>query len=261
MNIVLFQKSELDAGALPLTDDRARHITDVLGKGPGDSFEAGIIGGAAGIAHITAIDSTLCFTFEAKSDGKPLYPLEMIVGFPRPIQLKRLFRDMAGLGVRALHLCGTDFGEKSYLDSKIVERGSARRLLEEGAAQAKSTHVPRLTIAPNLDACLQGVNGDARACKSPLLVAADNVAPTIPLTQFLAKQYHKQGFVIPFLCAIGAERGWTDRERELLATHGFTLCSMGTRTFRTETACTVAASLILCAMGALGYSARICSMM
>jgi RsmE family RNA methyltransferase len=253
MNIVLLQKSEIDAGALTLADDRARHIIDVLGKGPGDAFDAGLIDGAAGIAHITGIDGSLRFTFEAKSDGKPLYPLEMIVGFPRPIQLKRLFRDMAGLGVQALHLCGTDLGEKSYLDSKIVERGSARHLLEEGSAQAKSTHIPRLTIEGSLDACLQAqaYRGETPPFvpAPPLRIAADNVSPTIVLTQFLAERPPVSGQ--PVLCAIGAERGWTDRERELLRMHGFTLCSMGSRVFRTETACTVAATLILGAMGAL----------
>jgi RsmE family RNA methyltransferase len=69
------------------------------------------------------------------------------------------------------------------------------------------------------------------------------------LTRFLAEK--APALTQPVLCAIGAERGWTDRERELLTESGFTLCSMGTRVFRTETACTVAASLILGAMGAL----------
>jgi RsmE family RNA methyltransferase len=256
VNIVLLQKSEIDAGALALTDDRVRHITDVLGKGLGDSFDAGLIDGAAGLAHIIAIDKTaktegaLRFTFEAKSDGKPLYPLEMLVGFPRPIQLKRLFRDMAGLGVQALHLCGTDLGEKSYLDSKIVERGSARRLLEEGSAQAKSTHIPRLTIEASLDACLRTLTPYRGSTNTaPLLIAAENVAPKIALTHFLSEQ--RPAPSQPVLCAIGAERGWTDRERDLLTAKGFTLCSMGPRVFRTETACTVAATLILSAMGVL----------
>jgi RsmE family RNA methyltransferase len=53
------------------------------------------------------------------------------------------------------------------------------------------------------------------------------------------------------LAAIGSERGWTDRERDLLERAGFTLCSMGSRILRTETAATVASSIILDAMGYL----------
>jgi RsmE family RNA methyltransferase len=76
------------------------------------------------------------------------------------------------------------------------------------------------------------------------------VAPAIALTRFLAENPPVSGQ--PLLCAIGAERGWTHRERELLTAQGFTLCSLGARVLRTETACTAAASLILGAMGALG---------
>ena len=51
--------------------------------------------------------------------------------------------------------------------------------------------------------------------------------------------------------AIGSERGWTDKERSLLSERGFTLCSMGNRVMRTETAATVAASVILAERGLL----------
>ena len=54
------------------------------------------------------------------------------------------------------------------------------------------------------------------------------------------------------VAAIGSERGWTDRERDVLEGAGFSLCSMGTRILRTETAATVASSIILDAMGFLG---------
>ena len=53
------------------------------------------------------------------------------------------------------------------------------------------------------------------------------------------------------VAAIGAERGWTDSERGLLEKKGFVRLGMGNRVLRTETASTVAASLILGAMGAL----------
>jgi RsmE family RNA methyltransferase len=51
--------------------------------------------------------------------------------------------------------------------------------------------------------------------------------------------------------AIGSERGWTDNERSLFKEAGFAWCSMGIRVLRTETAATVAMSLILQSMGLL----------
>ena len=48
-----------------------------------------------------------------------------------------------------------------------------------------------------------------------------------------------------YISAIGSERGWTDRERKLLEDNGFIRCGMGERIMRTETAATVAGSIIL----------------
>ena len=125
MNIVLFQRDEIGK-TLPLKDERAKHIIKVLHKQTGESFEAGIINGKAGQAKILSIsDDGISFDFIPLTDGKPLYPITLIVGFPRPIQLKRLFRDAAGLGASRICLCGTELGEKSYMSSNNVERGTA----------------------------------------------------------------------------------------------------------------------------------------
>ncbi|MBO4546087.1 MAG: 16S rRNA methyltransferase, partial [Treponema sp.] len=102
MNICLFTQEEIDK-PLKAADPRAEHIKKILHKGIGDTFAAGIIEGPAGTATITSIGSQaqdagapgdITFTFTPQSDGKPLFPLHMIIGFPRPIQLKRLLRDM-----------------------------------------------------------------------------------------------------------------------------------------------------------------------
>ena len=44
---------------------------------------------------------------------------------------------------------------------------------------------------------------------------------------------------------------WLDRKLHLLESHGYTLLGLGKRVLRTETAATVAASLVLGTMGAL----------
>ena len=85
--------------------------------------------------------------------------------------------------------------------------------------------------------------------------ALDNVRPESSLQNLVSKfciesdEIKKSG--INFIAAIGSERGWTDAERALLAEKGFTLCSMGKRVLRTETAATVSASIILSSLGFL----------
>jgi len=246
MNICLFTSEEI-SNPLPPKDERALHIFKVLHKTEGDTFDAGIIGGAAGIATITSIDNQgqISFSFEPKSKGKPLYPLTMIIGFPRPIQLKRLFRDIAGLGVKKVILAGTELTEKSYLDSNVIKDGSAARMLLDGTVQAASTHVPELVVVKSLK---EAIEEAASAPESAMasFIALDNRRMTTSLHDFLQKEGSTA-----MVAAIGSERGWTDKERDLLEQSGYTLCSMGSRVLRTETAATVAGSIILDSMGFL----------
>lgn len=245
MNICLFTQEEI-LKPLPKTDERAQHIIKVLHKKLGDSFDAGLIGGAAGSATITHISDKgeISFSFEPKTQGKPLYPLTLIIGFPRPIQLRRLLRDVAGLGCKKVILTGTALTEKSYLSSKVVSDGSAYKMLLDGTAQAASTHVPQLVVAESLEKAVAESTKNTR--NYPSLIALDNRQAKISLNDFLQKESAFEA-----VAAIGSERGWTEEERDFLEQSGFSLCSMGSRILRTETAATVASSLILNSMGFL----------
>ena len=240
MNICLFSNDEISK-PLNIKDERAQHIIKVLHKKKGDTFTAGVIGGQSGVARILAIgEEGISFDFTPEGDGKLLAPLEMIIGFPRPIQLKRLLRDIAALGVSRVHLTGTDLGEKSYMQSTLVERGAAYKMLLDGSIQAGSTHVPELSLYKTLDECLKSVEGNEN-----LLLALDNVNPAVRLADAVTNA----GQIQHVIAAIGSERGWTERERRLLESCGFVRCGMGERIMRTETAATVAGAIILSGLG------------
>ena len=260
MNICLFSQDEVEK-PLDIRDPRAEHILKILHKKEGDSFSAGIIGGMAGTATIRSIDTaeaksddgrksflrgSITFSFEPKTDGKPLHPLVMVIGFPRPIQLKRLLRDMAGLGVSEVHLTSTKLGEKSYLKSELATGDAGYQMLLDGTAQAAGTHVPELFIHASLEKCLDEIALSSGTFRG---YALDNINPSGSLWDELSKTPPAADSVT--VAAIGAERGWTDSERGLLEKKGFVRLGMGNRVLRTETASTVAASLILGAMGAL----------
>ena len=224
MNICLFENAEISV-PLSFDDKRGEHILKVLHKKQGDDFTAGIIGGASGVATITSIDEAarkIFFEFKPTGDGKPLNPLKMIVGFPRPIQLRRLLRDVAALGVCELYLTGTELGEKSYMQSDLAQPDAARELLREGTVQAGSTHVPQVFVHKTLSETLHHI------CRreGPQLICLDNVNPACSLGEV---DFSSTSGVI---AAIGSERGWTDKERALLEDAGFTRCGMGTRIMR-----------------------------
>lgn len=265
MNICLFSKEEISQ-PLDWNDERAQHLIKVLHKKEGDEFTAGIIEGKSGKAVITKINDkkSIEFSFTGENEGKQLYPLSMIIGFPRPIQLKRLLRDIAGLGTKFVHLTGTELGEKSYLQSTLLEKGTAYKMLLDGTVQAGSTHVPELSMHQNLSECLSA-SFSAAESEIPLLkIALDNVGSKTSLKDYIESQLSSinstnsivvdsKSNVPKFnaIAAIGSERGWTEKERQLLEQNGFVRCSMGCRILRTETAATVAASIILNYMGVL----------
>jgi len=248
MNICLFSPEEI-LKPLDIRDERGEHLIKILHKKAGDTFTAGIIGGKAGTGTILSVDGdfktggSICFSFTPESDGKKLNPLKMIIGFPRPIQLKRLLRDIAGLGVCEVHLTGTELGEKSYMKSTMVEKGSAYKMLLDGTVQAGSTYVPELFLHNNLEECLESVCGYSDV----QYIALDNVNPSCSLSKAL-RNTNKESRERTVVAAIGSERGWTNKERSLLESKGFVRCGMGERILRTETAATVAGAIILSEM-------------
>ena len=263
MNIILFNPTELGK-ALPRRDERTLHLLKVLKKKAGDTFDAGILGEKLGLGRIDSVrmDGSITYSLDLREDPPPRYPVHIAVGFPRPIQIRRLLRDLSSMGVQSIDLIGTELGEKSYRETKLLRDGGAKAALIEGAIQARDTRIPFLTTYENLDEWLsarpwekplQGENNfslwsvyaDDALSKRPLLIALDNVRPEGSLT-------HLSALGQSMVLAVGCERGWSDREREEMEKKGFLRLSMGKRALRTETACTAATILAMEKIGVLG---------
>lgn len=250
MNIVLFEGDPF----FPRGDDRYQHIRKVLKKGVGDSFFAGIVDGEEGTAIIKSMDDAgLSFDFSVESPPRPLPPVTMIIGFPRPIQLKRILRDVASLGASTVLLAGTDLGEKSYRESTIVDRGAARAALLDGSSQAGSSAVPRLEMVDSMDEAIAATRQRDISRESGVpRILLDVVNADCPLVD---APFGKPDANRPLLLAIGSERGWSERERALFRDAGFMTCSLGSRILRTETACVAALGIALARSGLMeGHS-------
>jgi RsmE family RNA methyltransferase len=258
VNLILFEAHELGK-ALPRRDERSIHLLKVLHKKAGDTFDAGLldhgggVGGGGGLGRgkivKVGIDGSISFSFEIEAPSVPRLPVRVGVGFPRPIQIRRLLRDLSSLGVEAVDLFGTELGEKSYRDTKLLNDGGARAALIEGAAQSRDTTIPALSVFPGLADWLRERESPAASSKRssavPLLVAADNVRPEGAMSRITPTMR-------PVVLAIGSERGWSDNERDLLEGAGFLRLSLGSRALRTETACVAAAVLAIEKIGELG---------
>jgi RsmE family RNA methyltransferase len=245
VNLILFEEHELGKN-LPRRDERAVHLLKVLRKKAGDTFEAGILGGMRGRGKIEKIniDGSVFVSLDLFESPPLRLPIRVAVGFPRPIQIRRLLRDLSNLGVQAVDLAGTELGEKSYRDTKLMNDGGAKAALVEGAVQSRDTCIPALSIFKNLEDWLRQPPWKNSPGPVPLLIAADNVRPEGAMSRISPTKR-------PVVLAIGAERGWSERERDLLEEAGFLRLSLGNRALRTETACVAAVILAMEKTGCL----------
>ncbi|QEN07854.1 RsmE family RNA methyltransferase [Oceanispirochaeta crateris] len=236
MNLLLFYPDEWKQ-ALPPDDPRSVHIRTILKSSVSDSLDAGVINGPLGKAVIREIlpDGSYLFDFQSGAEPSPLSPLTLIIGTPRPPTAKRLIRDLTAAGIQKMIFIGTDLGEKSYLTSRLWSRDEYKEALLQGMAQGESTRMPEIEKYYSLYKSLDHLQMETD------LLALDNISPEIPLKDYSPR--HKQCCL-----AIGPERGWSDREREIFKERGFTICSLGQRVLRTETAAHMGNALIQAAL-------------
>lgn len=223
MNIVLFEASEIDF-PLDRQDPRANHIINVLRREIGDTVDAGVINGSRGKARVERIEKdSLFLKFELDEMDPPLYPIELVVGLSRPQTNRRILREATSLGVRRLSFVQTDKSEPSYVESRLWSSGEWKRHVVDGAAQAFATRIPEVDFGANLE------DSVARLQEGHERIALDNYESDFHL---LDTQIKGASIVL----AVGSERGWSGKERELLREEGFRLAHLGPRPLRTEAA-------------------------
>ena len=236
MNIVLFTKKEIDR-PLPVDDPRAVHLLEVLKVVEGDLFDVGLIDGPRGKGRITAIGGRgIQFECSFSPEIPRLYDITMLIGLPRPPSARRMLRDLTAQGAGELRFVVTEKGEKSYLNSRLWSRREYERLLCEGASQAFCTRLPKVSVHSSLSNCLDGLEGATDR------LALDNYESSLPLGAY--HPFHSRTVL-----AVGAERGWSAAERDLLRALDFTLANVGQRVLKTETAAIAALAIVLARRG------------
>jgi RsmE family RNA methyltransferase len=228
VNLILFEEHE--AGKpLRKGDPRAVHLVKILRKNAGDEFDAGILYAQRGKGRIEQVTDSgdVFFSLMLAEPPPPRLPITVTAGFPRPIQTRRLLRDLSSMGVGAINLVGCELGDKNYLKTTLLTDGGARAALIEGAVQARDTTLPSLAVFPSLRAWLDETADSGR------LIACDNVEPQGDFW----REMPGDG---PVVLAIGPERGWSDGERRQLENAHFKRLSLGNRALRVETACIAA---------------------
>lgn len=232
MNLILLHPEEIPL-PLPKEDPRAVHILKVLRREIGDTFDIGLINGPRGKATLKAIhpkNLELIYTWSA--EPPPADPLTLIIGLPRPQTARKILQEAATLGVAAIHFITTERGESSYAQSTLWSSGEWQRHVQAGVAQAFCTRLPEVTHGQTLDAVISALPADCNR------LALDNYEATTAVSKSNLLGYSS------IAIALGAERGWSPKERDLLRKNGFTIAHLGERVLRLETAVTATIAII-----------------
>ena len=229
MNRILFERSERRAdGTVVLFGVRAAHIRDVLHADVGSVLKVGEINGLVGTGRIceqTADAVHLAVTLDTPS---PAPWVDLLLAVPRPKALKRLWPQLAALGVGRIVLLNAARVESVYFGTQWIQDEHARPLLIEGAMQAGTTRLPTLLVRRRFRWFLEDELDTLFPTPWRLMA---HPGPVTPIT--LPPDVNN---VRPLL-AVGPEGGWTPHECELLVDRGFQPLSLGTRILRSDTAC------------------------
>jgi RsmE family RNA methyltransferase len=233
VNLILLEPGDLKSdGTARISGPQADHIRKVLKSSPGHELRVGVIDGPAGTATITEVTDSfvgLACVLGAETPDRP--PVDLLLALPRPKVMRRLWAQLAALGVGRIILTNAERVERDYFDTHILQPETYRPLLIEGLQQARDTRLPlvsihkrfRLLVEDELDAlCPQRNRLMSHPGEPTSGVVSRKTTPDV---------------VSRTLLAVGPEGGWNAFELGLLEKHGFSRISLGPRSLRTDTAC------------------------
>ena len=233
MNLILFD-SPFEKKRLESNDLRAKHIFKVLRARVGTKIFVGFVNGLRARAEVTLIEQDSSITLKivgTEPAPKPL-PIRLLLGLPRPHTAKRILYEAASMGVQDLHFFESERGEPSYAQSSLWTTEEWKDRLRLGTEQSFGTHVPEIGMHTDLQSAISFLQGEDTH------IALDNYEAVDSLPQLLPE------CATSAVIALGAERGWSSKERDTFLKNGWSLAHLGAQVLRLETACVAAVATV-----------------
>lgn len=258
MNLLLIEPAELARdGSVRLTGARAAHVATVLKTAAGGTIRIGIVDGPRGVGTVEAVgteDVRVRCAFEGEAPSRPA--VDLLLALPRPKVMRRLWAQVAALGVGRVVLTNAARVERHYFDTHVLAPGEVRASLIEGLQQARDTRVPLVSIHKQFRVLVE--DELERLCPQTTRLVADPGSDVSIATRVGADALGASSRALPndtrpdearrVLLAIGPEGGWNAFELELLAAQGFAAVGLGPRTLRSDTACVALLALVHAAL-------------
>jgi RsmE family RNA methyltransferase len=239
MNRILFSADEIQAdGAVMLSDDRAKHIRTVLRSRVGDIVRTGIVNGLIGLSRITRMTEDSVWLTTCHKEAAPEPWIDLILAIPRPKVMRRLWPQLASLGVGKIVVLSAFRTERNYFATQWLDPVHYTPLLINGLMQAGVSHLPKVHIRKWFKTFAEEALDMMFPDSQRLLAHPSDECNSFPS----AKEWRR-----PVL-AVGPEGGWAEYEIEILLAQGFTPFSLGSRTLRTDTATIALISALMMGM-------------
>jgi 16S rRNA (uracil1498-N3)-methyltransferase len=237
MNLLLLESHELhESGSARLSGERARHLRAVLKVAPGQTVRVGLIDGPVGVGRVTEVGSAHVSLQCEFGQTPPRPPVDLLLALPRPKVLRRLWAQIAAIGVGRIMLTNAERVERNYFDSHLLEPRGYRPLLVEGLRQARDTRTPLVTVHRQFRVLVED-ELDTLVTDEVRIVAEPSTSTSVAATMARAPAPR-------VLLAVGPEGGWNAFELELLGLRGFSRVGMGARALRSDTACVALLALV-----------------
>ena len=231
MNLILLDARDVgDDGVVCLSDRRAARLRAVLKVAPEHEVRVGVLDGVRGIGTVTSVTDDaveLCCAFEDTIPPRPA--VDLLLALPRPKVMRRLWAQLAALGVGQIIVTNAARVERDFFDAHVLTPECYQPLLIEGLQQARDTRLPLVSIHRQFKVLVED-QLDRLFPAGQRLVAHPGCATS------MADARRNRGDE-RVLLAVGPEGGWNEFELRLLAAHGFQSVGMGPRTLRSDTAC------------------------
>jgi RsmE family RNA methyltransferase len=242
VNLIILEPGELsESREVSLSGARADHVVKVLKAAPGHSVRIGLLDGPCGVGTVVSVTHGtvhLRCAFDAAASPRPR--VDLLLAVPRPKVMRRLWAQIAALGVGRILLTNAARVERNYFDTHVLTPACYRPLLIEGLQQSRDTGLPCVSIHRRLKVLVEDELGNL--CCASLRLVGDPSAERRP------RGVVGESGAARTLLAIGPEGGWTAFEMGLLEAHGFQRVGMGRRALRTDTACIALLTLVHDAM-------------
>lgn len=234
-----FFVDRVQSGHAQITGEDAHHLTRVLRVERGQQFEISDNQNVYLAEVESARKDLVSFSIREKvASAESNVRTTLLASLIRFERFEMLLEKATELGVARVVPVQAERSEKGLERAAVKRMSRWNRIVREASEQSRRARLPEIDAPAGLAEALK-IEG---ACRYALEEAE---APPI-LTIFPGHREHGDSVAL----LVGPEGGWTDRERELIASSGWRSVSLGPEILRAETAGIAALAIVNAAWGA-----------